>query len=585
MSKPLPRKKRRPPQRISWPTMLSQDNSKMSDRERMKNNTRKQVHPEQTRVDLDRGNVSQRKRARTENNHAQNSDAGGNWDANDAVMWIEKFSPDSSSDLCVAPKKVKEIKAWIHDSLSQKCQKLLILVGSPGIGKSTAVRIIAKESNISILSWNELIHSRTSYDSQSRGLFSVEQTTPLNSFNEFLQQSGSGISSLNVTSSSSSSDTNKSNSMILLEDLPNLHGPSAEMRFRNIMTHHLHRSHVPTILVFSDVTEGKHRPEDLERLINPDILYNNEQTTIMQIHPTTKPKMKKILTTIANRENYRVGANFFEELHHQSNGDIRHAIMTLQLHATGSQKAKSTTMELGNGGQNDRDTKISTFHSLGKLLYAKRVIENGVSRLKFDPETILQRSDLGIEGSLKFLEFHSADFFTDIIELSRAYSLFSDAADILGCGATRRGYREMSNDGTTVFPYDCASSIAGRTVANTNRNPAPNKFRQFSRPKVFDVLRNGSQNQILLDQLSRRLMSQSFQRSSKCNFVTESLPFVRQICPQEVDPYLDNLYSTAIQNHREKLGSQSSKDDDNLYFQKEQDDLLKLDDIDEFDSE
>ncbi len=364
-----------------------------------------------------------------------------------------------------------------------------------------------------------------------------------------------------------------------------MHGTTAQSRFRDIMISHLQRSRVPTILIFSDVSEGKHRPDDLERLISPEILYDNEQTTIMQIHSVTKPKMKKILTAIAKHEKYRCDANFFEEIHHQSNGDIRNAIMTLQLYASGRCGSRST-VTIGSEGQNNRDVKLSTFHSLGKLLYAKRTFDsNGESRLAFDPETILQRSDLGIEGSLRFLEFHSPDFFTDIIELSDAYSSFSDVAEMLGNDVFSGGNRGSYHENSSVFPYECASSIAGRTVANTNTQPAPNKFRQFSKPKVFDVMKNRLQNKIMMDQLSRRISSASYQSNSVSKFVTESLPFVRQIAPQEVDPYLENLYSVAMQNHKEKSKHKNIQENEEDLFQKEQQALLEIDDIAEFDSD
>ena len=594
MSQPSSRKKRRPPQRLSWPPTLSQDSTSsagdasISDEIPKKKNWWQKGVVGDDASDNGKTALTGRKRARRADSRTQNT-------GNNAVMWVEKFAPKSSSDLCVAPKKVKEIKSWVQNCVSsieksqQLQQKLLVLVGSPGIGKSTAIRIIAKELNSSIMLWNESFLPRTSHDMHSRGLFSVEQTSALNSFHEFLQQSGSGIASLDLLSSHSDGSTNTSNTIILLEDLPNLHGVSAKLEFRDIMTSHLQRSRVPTILIFSDVSEGKHRPEDLERLISPEILYDNEQTTLMQIHPVTKPKMKKILTAISKQANYRCSTNFFEEIHDQSNGDIRHAIMTLQLFATGRSRASTTTVTLGNEGQKNRDTKLSTFHSLGKLLYAKRVLDkNGESRLAFDPETILQRSDLGINGSLRFLEFHSPNFFTDIAELSRAYSSFSDVADMLSFDTFSGGSTGTNNGSSSVFPYECASSIAGRTVASTNIHPAPNKFRQFSRPKVFDVMRNGFQNQILVDQLSRRLSTTtSCQTSSVSKFVTESLPFIRQITPQEVDPYLDNLYSVAMQNHKEKSAPNKNKirDDEELLFQKEQAALLEIDDIDEFDSD
>ena len=628
--------RRRPPQRLSWPTSLSQDSTKTITG--IGGNT---MPSGGGGGDYQQGsrNKKNRKRSRSSAGVLSNDDKDAE-SFDSSIMWVEQFAPASSSDLCVAPKKVKEIESWMQQNCSSVIdnknnyaaevpakspgkQKLLILVGSPGVGKSTAVRIIAKKLNLSILSWNESFNPRDQQPQYSFDpLFSLEQTSALDSFNEFLQQSGCGFVSLNLTSSSSSLsaaiDTsiiavkNKNNlsssssrkksgsssisgsninnnsinrSIILLEDLPNLHGTDQEMRFRAILNEHLHRSQVPTILVFSDVFEGKHKPKDLERLIDPNDLYDNDQTRIVQIQGVTKPKMRKILSNIVKQVKCRNDSDIFDEIHRQSQGDIRHAIMTLQLHATALSNRTITTS--CKNGQNSRDMKLSAFHSLGKLLYAKRVLENdGGSRLAFDPEHILERSDLGVDGSLKFLEFHSPDFFTDIKELSKAYDYFSDAAYVLG-NETAEGSRR-SYDTSSAFPYVCASSIAGRAVANTNIHPAANKFRQFSRPKTFDVIRNRRQNQVLVDQLSRKV--------SRChcllpNFVTEALPFLRQISPQEVDPFLDNLYSAAAQSYKEKKklkGENNNNDNDGIdddRMLKEQEDLLQLDDIGEFDSD
>eukprot|EP00536_Pseudo-nitzschia_multiseries_P008787 jgi/Psemu1/288025/fgenesh1_pg.230_\ len=583
MSQTSSRKQRKRPQRLSWPAALSQESVIAGQ------DGRQTITQNQTGASLVNNNNG-RKRARQSSDRSTTAEKTEDRNA-DVEMWIEKFAPKSSSDLCVAPKKIKEIKAWIQNSKTsmtaashQVRQKLLILVGSPGIGKSTAIRMIADELKFSTLSWNESFHPRGYQDGSSRDLFSVEQTSALDSFDEFLQQSGSGIESLHLISSDNNNNTTNNNSIVLLEDLPNLYRTSAEERFRNIMARHLHRSHVPTILIFSDVSEGKHRPEDLERLIDPNNLYDNEKTTILQIHPVTKPKMKKVLTEIAKREKCRFGTDFLDEIHEQSRGDVRHAIMTLQLHATGRSKNKYGAIDLDARGKNQRDTKLSTFHSLGKLLYAKREVNSdGISRLAFDPEAILEQSDLGVEGSLRFLEFHSVDFFTDIIELSNAFSSFSDVADMLGHATSRRS---NSHENENIFPYGCASSIAGRTVGNTNIHPAPNRFRQFSRPKVFDILRNGKQNQILVDQLSRRLSTTGCHSSLTAKFVTESLPYVRQIAPQDVDPYLDNLYSVAIQRHKERknMVAENAEDDEDVALQKEQEKLLEMDDIEEYDS-
>lgn len=346
----------------------------------------------------------------------------------ESVLWVEKFSPSTSADLCVAPKKVKECKAWLQEATQPggNSLRLLVLVGSPGVGKSAMVRVLAKELGLEVRIWNESFVSRDRGEGNLQHVLSVEKSSALDSFEEFLGQCGAGFSSLQL---STDKENTAKRSLILLEDLPNLHGLDAAIRFRRIMTDHLNGSQVPTVLIFSDVSEGKHRPADLERLIDPVDLYA-PYSLICQIHPVTKPKMKKILDKIASQQNCEIPSSFLEELHLQSGGDVRHAVMTLQLQSTGLKSLPPTANRTAR--QNDRDKKLSTFHALGKILYAKRKVDdNGQQVLAFDPEEIMARSDLGISGSLRFLEYHSTDFFTDVEDLADASSLFSDAAALL----------------------------------------------------------------------------------------------------------------------------------------------------------
>jgi cell cycle checkpoint protein len=194
------------------------------------------------------------------------------------------------------------------------------------------------------------------------------------------------------------------------------------------MSRHIQISNVPTVLIFSDVREGKHQPRDLERLVDPQYLYS-EAATIMQCHPVTKARMKKALEAICKQEDIHVPANFFEEMHLQSGGDMRHAIMSLQFR--GNEK---TTDKKNNG----RDSKLSVFHTLGKLLYAKRqkvdlATNDTIARapLDFDPEGVMENSGMELGGAITFLGYHSPDFFTDVCELAQAFDHYSDAAMLL----------------------------------------------------------------------------------------------------------------------------------------------------------
>lgn len=227
------------------------------------------------------------------------------------------------------------------------------------------------------------------------------------------------------------------------------------------MRQYVEKTLTPTILVCSNVTEGRYKPEDLETYLDPELLYS-PLVFILQVNPVTKAKMKSCLKDILKKEGI---LNFYsdewlEELHLKCGGDLRHAITNAQFQlgvlkrsTRGTRNAKVLTSIQrrkggGDGGDYAKDVKLSTFHALGKLLYAKRVKEqekeggslnghwNTDQRppLDFDPERVLEDGDIGITGALSFIQHHAPDFFTNIEELSCAFDLLSDGTFLLDGG-------------------------------------------------------------------------------------------------------------------------------------------------------
>lgn len=79
-------------------------------------------------------------------------------------------------------------------------------------------------------------------------------------------------------------------------------------------------------------------------------------------------------------------------------------------------------------GTGTRDTFLSQFHALGKLLHAKRLpvdIDRGEGKrgvlgnpeergqLGFVPEEVLSQGGMDVDWALSFLQYHCVDFFTD----------------------------------------------------------------------------------------------------------------------------------------------------------------------------
>jgi cell cycle checkpoint protein len=270
--------------------------------------------------------------------------------------------------------------------------------------------------------------------------------------------------------------------------------------------------------------------------------------------------MKKSLEQISKKEGIQVPPQFWEEVHLQSGGDLRHAIMSLQFRGNNNDAAKNKK------GDFERDTGLSMFHALGKALYAKRqqhmpaqVSESSNDRppLDFNPDIVMEQSGMELGGALTFLEYHSPDFFSDVSELSSAFDDYSDAALLLDrsvsvCLLNLLLYcpldfllivvfleLQMQRDySDPTFPGGYVGSIAGRAVATANRHPAPRSFRPLSAPKIFEVIRNQRANEVTMNQLckrlsvgSERIMPLDSNLGGSSTFVADRLPFMRTIIP------------------------------------------------------
>jgi hypothetical protein len=183
--------------------------------------------------------------------------------------------------------------------------------------------------------------------------------------------------------------------------------------------------------------------------------------------------MRKILTRIAVAEGKGRAVEEVEGIVASSRGDIRHAILTLQLQLQGrrsslpsfssssllggrkkKQKTKKEEEEErkerrkgqkeGEGEEEEqKDAYMSNFHAIGKVLYAKRYPlpphedeegrEEGEERrgkLSFVPEEVLGKCEMEVDSLSTFIQAHCVQHYGEMEELSEALELFSDS-DVL----------------------------------------------------------------------------------------------------------------------------------------------------------
>lgn len=76
-------------------------------------------------------------------------------------LWIEKYSPRTSQELAMHPKKIDEVQQWLQKadvSLQlglPPTPRLLILSGPPGTGKSAMLRVLGAEHHYETCEWLE----------------------------------------------------------------------------------------------------------------------------------------------------------------------------------------------------------------------------------------------------------------------------------------------------------------------------------------------------------------------------------------------------------------------------------------------
>lgn len=141
--------------------------------------------------------------------------------------WLEKFKPHTVEDLTIHPKKLEELRRWfeIYDQEKNEIlNKILLVIGPTGSGKTVATKLVAKELfNYDISEWITPIdlESDLFYDNENRF---VTYENQINKFQDFLLKS----------SRYGSIFTSKSR-MLLVKDLPNTFLKNKTEEFWNVL--------------------------------------------------------------------------------------------------------------------------------------------------------------------------------------------------------------------------------------------------------------------------------------------------------------------------------------------------------------
>lgn len=338
----------------------------------------------------------------------------------DQRPWSERFGPANLDELVVHKKKVADVRAWLDHVLSGRMrQRLLILKGSAGTGKTTTVQLLAKDMGFEILEWR----NPTGSSGAAHGLQSASAQ-----FEEFMGR-GDKFGQLEFIEDESAQTSTKTSArlpqdtqgvdhkrVILIEEFPNtfMRSGSALTAFRTTILQFLATNtpslaafgqHVssepvtPIVMIISETllttTSASADSFTAHRLLGPEIL-RHPGTGIIEFNDVAPTLLVKALEVIVKKE-ARVsgrrrtpGTLVLKRL--AEIGDVRSAISSLEFLCLkgdddadwGSKvaftktKKASKDLTLTKGEQDSlelisqREASLGIFHAVGKVVYNKR---------------------------------------------------------------------------------------------------------------------------------------------------------------------------------------------------------------------
>ncbi|KAJ2128943.1 RFC checkpoint protein Rad17, partial [Coemansia sp. RSA 678] len=152
-------------------------------------------------------------------------------------LWWQRYEPHTADELAVHKKRVDEVRDWLMAAgQAVDGHRVLVLEGPAGAGKSTCVRVLARDLGLNIVEWENPSDVRLSAAGDAMGAGVVR------AFGDFLAQAQRyGAAGAR---------------MVLVDDLPNVaHGAtrdafnSAVNRFAAVPA----RESCPMVIIVSDV--------------------------------------------------------------------------------------------------------------------------------------------------------------------------------------------------------------------------------------------------------------------------------------------------------------------------------------------
>jgi len=429
----------------------------------------------------------------------------------------------------VNKKKVSSVQEVLERSLVQSRQpghgaQIILLTGETGTGKSTTLRLLANYLHAELKEWVAPAADQFVAKDLVSAADSILFESQWSKFCDFLFRANR-YSSLVL----SAADVQQQKKIILIEDFPHIFTRNVDS-FHSVLRRYRSHGRCPLVFILGSSDGGS-----LEHLLFPKSLQSELGIETISFNAAAPTVLSKMLLKIADQESASgcsslrmPDAEVMEQLVVASHGDIRAAINALQFYCQTSvndvcqltcgqtahtkrkydRKNKVAKTSVGNNKKTKvasdsdssicgRDSMLTLFHAVGKVLHCKRdsmmsssddLLPDHMSDLRrrsllVDPEDIADKVHLTCEQFVAFLHQNFIDFHTEIDDVVSTASYLSDCETL------------TTNWTTKQILQSYAVSVASRgCLFNMPNGPTSVGWKPLHKPQLTDVIRKINQH-------------------------------------------------------------------------------------------
>ena len=341
--------------------------------------------------------------------------------------WTEKYRPKRLDDIVGNTKVKEDLLKWANSWENGPPKKrAVVLMGDPGIGKTTAALALANDLGWQVVEMNA---------SDSRNAEAVKNIAMMGAMGETFSDTGEFISS-----------KDGARKLIILDEADNIFGREdyggIKMIGQTILS-----TRQPIILIVNDWYALKKRSS----------IIGDKVMTLAFTKPRST-QIVKVLKAIAKSEGFSISEDALTKLAERSGGDVRSAINDLQSLAQGRDQVQFKDISaLG-----DRDVSSTVFKSLATVFHTGNCQRSreAFMNLDEDPDMLILWVEQNITNSYRepkdvwaaYEALSRADIFLGRVRRKQYYGLWGYANDMMTCGVSLAKTREYRGFAKYQFP-------------------------------------------------------------------------------------------------------------------------------------